>query len=342
MRGFDKKILSAAVSLSLIVILSACGSLGLANSEDSNDKIYTLRLTHVVSESHASHRALLELQKGLAEKSNGRLKLEIYPGGQLYGSDREAVEAVQLGNIEMTVVATPTISTFNKKFMVLDLPFSFSSVEEARKAVDGELGKKLNEDLLSNGLVSLGYAENGFRQIANNTRPIQTPADLKGLKLRVIENKLYQQTFNQLGANASPLSFSETYSALQQGTFDGMDNPVTLIYSSKFYEVQKYLTLTHQVYAPLITVINKEFFDQLPDDLQQILREEANTANRVQRSFTQEQEEKNLADLKDLGMEINQLTPEQEAAFKKELAPVIKKYEKIIGPETMQLLNQQE
>ncbi|MGG3571791.1 DctP family TRAP transporter solute-binding subunit [Bacillus gobiensis] len=337
----DKKVFLVAISFSLLTILSACGSLGLAKSENSTAKGYTLRLTHVVSESHASHRALVQLQKGLEEKTDGRLKLEIYPGGQLYGSDREAVEAVQLGNIEMTVVATPTISTFNKKFMVFDLPFSFQSIEEARKAVDGKLGKKLNEDLLSNGLVSLGYAENGFRQIANNTKPIETPDDLKSLKLRVIENKLYQETFNELGANASPLSFSETYSALQQGTFDGMDNPVTLIYSSKFYEVQKYLTLTHQVYAPLITVINKDFFDQLPNDLKQILKEETSKANQVQRSFTQEQEEKNLAELKEIGMKINQLTPEQEAVFKKELEPVIKKYEKLIGSETMHLLQQQ-
>ncbi|UGB32226.1 TRAP transporter substrate-binding protein [Metabacillus sp. B2-18] len=323
-------------------MLAACSSdstSGESSSGESSSSEETiqLRLSHVVAEDHASNLALLEFEKAIEAKTDGRIDVEIFPNGQLYGSDREAVEAVQLGNIEMTTIATPTLSSFSSKFMVIDLPFIFKSDEAAHNAMDGELGQTLNDELPAINLVGLGYGENGFRHLVNNKRQIETPEDLDGLKMRVMENKLYQDTFNLLGANASPLAFGELYSALQQGTYDAMDNPISLIYASKFYEVQDYLTLSGHVYAPVITVMNKEVLEGMPEDLQTILLEEAKKMSQNQREITHQQDEEMLEKLKEQGMKVNELTDEQKDTFVKNVQPIYEEYVDEIGQDLIDL-----
>ncbi|MFK2826448.1 DctP family TRAP transporter solute-binding subunit [Bacillus sp. B190/17] len=324
------KVLSIPLAFSFL--LAGCASSGSdtgAKSKDSNT--VELKITHAVPEDHASHLALLDFKEKLAEKSDGKIDLKIFPNGQLYGSDREAVEATQLGNVDMTMVATPTMASFEPAFMVFDLPFIFPTRDEAHKALDGQLGEKLNELLPAQKLVGLGYGENGFRQYLNNVRPIKEPNDFKGLKFRVIENKLYQDAFDSMGANSSPLAFGETYSALQQNTFDGMDSPVSLVYAMKFYEVQKYLTIGDQTYAPLITVINKEKLDSMPKDLQEILVSEAQEMSKHQRELAHKQDTEQLAKLKEAGMKVNELSAKDKQKFRKHLQPIYDKYVSQIG-----------
>ncbi|GLY10801.1 DctP family TRAP transporter solute-binding subunit [Pseudobacillus badius] len=328
-----RKMLLPIISGLLVVFFALAGCSSGNSSADAgskNGKI-ELKLTHAVPEDHASHLALSAFKEKLAEKSNGKIDLKIFPNGQLYASDREAVEATQLGNVDMTMVATPTMASFEPAFMVFDLPFLFDNRDEAHKALDGELGKKLNELLPSQKLVGLGYGENGFRQYLNNVRPIHKPSDFKGLKFRVIENKLYQDAFDEMGANSSPLAFGETYSALQQNTFDGMDSPVSLVYAMKFYEVQKYLTIGDQTYAPLITVINKEKLDSMPEDLKEILLAEAQKMSVHQRELAYQQDTEQLKKLKEAGMEVNKLSDKDKKKFKSHLQPIYDKYSGQIG-----------
>jgi tripartite ATP-independent transporter DctP family solute receptor len=330
------KILSLPLAFS--ILLAGCSS-GESNADannqsgDTDSSTVELKLTHAVPEDHASHLALLDFKEKLAEQSEGRINLQLFPNGQLYGSDREAVEAVQLGNIDMTMVATPTMASFEPAFMVFDLPFLFSSRDEAHKALDGQLGEKLNELLPDQKLVGLGYGENGFRQYINNVRQIEKPSDFEGLKMRVIENKLYQDAFDLMGANSSPLAFGETYSALQQNTFDGMDSPISLIYAMKFYEVQKYLTIGDQTYAPLITVINKEKLDSMPEDLKEILVSEAMEMSKNQREIAYQQDTEKLDELKEAGMIVNELSKEDKRKFREHLQPIYDEYIDKIGKE---------
>lgn len=322
--------------------MTGCSSSENTNSTNdggnsSTSESIQLRVSHVVAEDHASNLALLEFEKSVEERSNGKIDVQVFPNGQLYGSDREAVEAVQLGNIEMTMVATPTLSSFSSKFMVIDLPFIFKSDAAAHAAMDGELGETLNEELPAINLVGLGYGENGFRHFVNNKKPVETPDDLDGLKMRVMENKLYQDTFNLLGANASPLAFGELYSALQQGTYDAMDNPISLVYSMKFYEVQEYLTLSGHVYAPTITVINNEVLNNMSSELQTIVKEEAKIMSQYQRELTHEQDEEQLQQLKDLGMNVNELTSKQKDEFIEKVQPIYDEYKDVIGQDLIDL-----
>ncbi len=330
--------------LTLLILLSMLAACSSGSDKASGDKgksgtgdQYTIRVAYSVPEDHASHIAGLAFKEDIEAKSDGKIKVELFPNGQLYASDREAVEAVQLGNIEMTVIATPTMATFAPEFSIFDLPFLFDSREAAYKAMDGELGNALNEKVDEIGLVSLGYGENGFRHLVNNKHKIEKPEDMKGLKMRVMENKVYEDMFNALGANSSPLAFGELYSALQQGVFDGMDNPISLISSMKFYEVQKYLTLSSHTFAPIISVINKDYFEGMPEDLQATLKESmTDVYNKTQRETTQQQDEEKLKEL-EKDMEINELTAKQKKAFADALQPIFDKYSGEIGEDLIEM-----
>lgn len=317
--------------LVMSTLIAACSSKKDTGGENSSNKDdFTIRYSIVGTEQHPTALALLELQDELKEMSDGRLKIDFYPNGQLYPDERETNEAVQLGNIEMTAATTASMSTFHEKFMVFDLPYLFDSREEAFEALDGEFGHKVLEGLEDKNFVSLGFQENGFRHLINNKRPIETVSDVKGLKMRVLPSAVYQDTLNLMGADASPLAFGELYSALQQGTYDGMESTVDLLYENKFYEVQDYLTLSSTFFAPVVIVMNKEFYDTLPEDLQKVLTEWSKKCNERAREIMADKQEEYLSNLKK-EMEITELTAEQHNTFKDAVKPIYEKYEKEIG-----------
>ena len=328
------KKLTGLFLLMLVLILAACGrpDSGSSSSDDGGDgETYTIRLAHLVPEEQSSHVAAVDFKEKLESESDGRLTVELYPNGQLYGSDREAIEAVQLGNIEMTIPAVAAMASFNEKFQVFDLPFLFNNNEAAYKALDGDLGQELMADLESNGLKGLVFGENGFRHVSNNEGPIEKPEDMEGLKMRTLESPLHTDTFNAFGANASPFAFGELYTALQQGTYDAMDCPISLYYTNKFYEVQDYLTLTGHVYAATSLLMNDDFYNDLPEDLQELLMEASEEFRTQQRELAQQQDTEFMDQLEAEGMQINDLTDEQRDAFREAAAPVYEKYEGQIG-----------
>ncbi|MGK7377369.1 DctP family TRAP transporter solute-binding subunit [Planococcus sp. 1R117A] len=318
-----------------LFILSACGrpDSGGTTSEngETSGETFTIRIAHLVPEEQSSHIAAEAFKKKLEAESDGRLKIELYPNGQLYGSDREAIEAVQLGNVEMTIPAVAAMASFNDKFQVFDLPFLFNNNEAAYKALDGELGQELMADLENNGIKGLVFGENGFRHVSNNEGPVEAPEDMEGLKMRTLESPLHTDTFNAFGANASPFAFGELYTALQQGTYDAMDCPISLYYTNKFYEVQDYLTLTGHVYAATALLVNDDFYNSLPEDLQSLIMEASEEFRTEQRELAQQQDTEFLEKLETEGMQINELTDEQRNAFREAAEPVYTKYEEQIG-----------
>lgn len=317
----------------LLLVLAACGRPSDSGSSESNNKgeKYKLRIAYLVSEEQSTHLAAVTMKEKLEKESDGRLQVELFANGSLYPSDREAIEAVQLNNIEMTIPALSPLASFNKKFMVFDLPFLFKDNQAAYQTLDSDLGQELLDSLESDGLKGLAYAENGFRNISNNRGPIESPEDLKGLKLRSMENPVHTETFKLLGANASPFAFGELYTALQQGTYEAMESPISLYYTNKFYEVQKYLTISGHFYTPTILLMNDKFFKGLPEDLQELVQEAAHEYRTEQRKIAQEQDGKWLEELKELGMQVNELSPDQLDQFREVVYPVYDKFKNEIG-----------
>lgn len=303
----------------------------------SAEKTYKIKVAYVVPEAQSTHVAARDyFKKYVEEKSKGRISVELYPNGVL-GGDRQAIEAVQLGTIQMTIPAAAVLSGFEPKFQVLDFPFLFKDKKSAYKALDGDLGKKLNSLLLPLGMRNLVFAENGFRNITNSRNPIAKPEDLKGLKIRTMENPIHLASFKALGSSPTPMNFGELYTALQQKTVDGEENPIPLIYTSKFYEVQKYCSLTGHFYAATVVLINESFFQALPKDLQKVVLDGANLYRTEQRKLSDTQDKEMLEALKKAGMQVNEVTAEQKKAFIKATEGVYDEFKDVVGSELLNL-----
>lgn len=284
-------------------------------AEPAAKEEYIIRVAHVLQADHPTNTTLENVfKKEVEEKSGGRIKVEVYANGTL-GDDRATTEALTLGTLEMCVPGGTILSGFVEDFMVFDLPFLFSSKEEAFKAFDGEVGDILNAKLEEKGIINLGFGENGYRHVTNNKKPITSPADLSGVKIRTMENPIHMAAFKSFGANPTPMSFNELFTALQQGTVDAQENPVAIIYTAKFYEVQKYLSLTGHVYTNCPYLISKEFLESMPADLQQIVRDAAKSTLTEQRKELGAKEKDTIEKLKAEGMQVNELTPEQKQLF---------------------------
>lgn len=298
---------------------------------------YTIKVGTIQPESHPDCVLMREVfQKYVEENSGGRIKVELYPNAQM-GGDREMAEAVQLGILQMALPVTSITASFEKSFNVVELPYLFTTRESAFEALDGELGKELDKRLLKTGMMNLGYFENGFRHITNNKRPIYSPEDLKGLKIRTMEVPPHIAFFKELGANPTPMSFGELYTALQQGTVDGQENPIVLIHDSRFYEVQKYCSLTGHVFSVVHILTNKSFIDNLPADLQEVVKEGARRFVARHREVMPQEEEELIVELQNKGMKINDLTPEQKKPFVEAAHAIYEQFKGEIGEDIIAL-----
>lgn len=330
-----KKLIVLFVAL---ITLAACGRPDSAggDAEEGGGESHKISIAHLVSEDQSSHIAAESFKEKVEEESDGQITVEIHPNGELYPSDREAIEAVQQGNVEMTIPAVASISSFNKDFMVFDLPFLFETYEQAYQVLDGEIGQGLLDDLTEQNIKGLVFAENGFRHLSNNEGPVESLEDIQGLKMRTLESPVHTATFNALGMNASPFAFGELYTALQQGTYDAMEAPVSLFYTNKFFEVQDYLTLTSHVYAPTALLMNNEFYESLSPDLQELVVEASEEYRKEQRELAQEQDSKFLEELKAEGMEVNEPSEELMKSFRDEVEPVYEEFKDEIGVDLLE------
>ena len=232
----------------VLVLVILTGTLSACSMPGKEKDTVTLTVAHVLTESHAYHQAWLKVAELVEERTDGGLKLEVFANSTL-GNERDVIEGMQLGIVDLSCMSTGALASFSPAFMALDLPFIFDSRESAYKVLDSEIGDELLESLDDSMLVGVTFWENGFRNISNSERDIVVPEDVKGLKIRTLENELQVSTFTTLGANAIPMAWGEVYTALQQGTIDGQENPLAIIYQNKIHEVTKHVSLTGHFYA---------------------------------------------------------------------------------------------
>ena len=291
----------------------------------------------VDSEEQATYKAAVKFKEAVEAESNGNITIDIYPNGTL-GGDTDSAEGVSQGTMQMACPVTSAFTAYDDKWGIFDMPFIFDSAEICFKAMDGELGQELAKTLDSQNIKILGYAYNGARSVTNNKRPINTPDDLAGIKIRVMESPTYIDLFNTLGANATPMAYSELFTGLQQNTVDAEENSPDNVYKAKFYEVQKYYSLTEHVHSPFGMIISKDFYEGLPADYQQII--DTNAKKYLVDWEREEQlraDESSLEELKKIGMEVNEITPENLQLFKDKLAPMYEKYESVVGKDILDL-----
>lgn len=264
------------------------------------------------------------------ERTKGKYEVQLYANAQL-GDDIKATESVRMGTLEMTPPSTSPLSGIDPKLMVFDLPFLFPNPEVADKILDGPIGQKLLDGLSAKGLKGLGYMENGFRDLTNSVREVKAPADLKGLKIRTMENPMHLAAWKALGANPTPMPFSEVFTAMQQKTIDGQENPIPTIYLGKYNEVQKYVTLSNHIYTPFIMLFSQKIWDTMPKEDQAIFQQAALEAKDYQRKVSRDMVKDQVGKLRTAGMTVTELTPAQVKAFQDATKPVYDQFADKIG-----------
>ncbi|MGB3289371.1 MAG: TRAP transporter substrate-binding protein [Burkholderiaceae bacterium] len=282
--------------------LLAIASLGSA-AAIAADKPVTFRFGHTLPATDSQHVAALEFAKRVEARTNGQIKVKVFPSGTL-GNDVSLVTGVRSGTIDIGVTGNPFLTGISPNLNVLDLPYLFDNEKQAFGVLDGPIGRGLLDDLGNYGLKGLAFWDLGFRSFTNNKRPVTKAADINGLKIRTTPNPAHIMAFELLGANPQPMAFGEVYTALESGAIDGQENPPTIILSSKMYEVQKYLSLTRHAYTAGPVFMNKRKFDKLKPEYQQIMLEEALAAANYQRDLNAKHQEEALAELRKHGVEI--------------------------------------
>jgi tripartite ATP-independent transporter DctP family solute receptor len=294
----------------------------------------TIRISNGVAETHPIGNGVKAMSACLTEKSGGKMKLNAFWSGAL-GGDLDATQALRSGTQEMVVTSSSPLVGILPALGVFDLPFLFADEKEADAILDGEFGKYISDMMPGVGLINIAYWENGFRNLTNSKRPVDDVEDIKGLKVRVMQNNIFLDSFLNLGANAVPMAFGEVFTALETGAIDGQENPVVTIDTSKFSEVQKYLTLSRHAYTPMMILYSKPLWDQLAADEQAAIQECVIVGRDVQRKASRDLGATSLENVKAAGMEVTDLTPEAQEAMRKAVAPVYEKHAATIGQEVV-------
>jgi tripartite ATP-independent transporter DctP family solute receptor len=323
--------LLAALAVPGMLVLAGTGAAAEIGS-------HTIKFAGQNQKGHPQAMGMEKFAELVKEKSDGKMTVRLFHGGAL-GGDLQTLSALQGGTVEMSVMNAGLMQGNVKDFVLVDLPFLFATPEEADAVMDGPVGERLAAQLPDKGLVNLAYWELGFRNLTNNRRPVAKVEDIAGLKIRTLQSPIFIDLFNALGANAVPMPFPEVYTALETGTVDGQENPSTLVFNSKFYEVQKYLTETRHVYNPQVVLISKKFWDQLNEDERKVLQDAAVEARDYQRAVSREQDAKAVDELKAAGMEVSELPPEEVAKMREKVKPVVDKYTQDIEQDLVQQLN---
>ena len=308
------------------------GLLAAAGACAADIKERSIKLSYVTAQDSPYGVGVAKFAELAAQKSGGKIKVKGYSDGQL-GAEVQSISAAQGGVLEMSLVSTAAASGNVKEFALFDLPFLFGDEREAYAVLDGAVGTKLLDKLGDRGLVGLCYWEVGFRHITNSRRPVTRLEDIKGLKLRTIQNPVFVDVFNGLGANATPMAFTEVYTALESKALDGQETPYNIIYTSRFFEVQKYLSATKHIYGPGVVLVGRKFWDTLSGDERKILQDSCTEAREVERKASHDLDARVLAEMKTKGMQVNDIAPAERARMRDAMKPVIDKYTAVIGPD---------
>jgi len=291
---------------------------------------FVLKFSHVVSENTPKGKAANFFEKRLEELSKGRIDVQVYPNSQLY-KDKEVLKALKLNSAQM---ACPSFSKFTKtvpQLALFDLPFLFRDMEHVHKVQDGEVGQKLKDLVSAKGFVVLDYWDNAFKQITSSKKAILMPQDAKGQKFRIMSSKVLEEQFKAVGAIPQVMPFSEVYSALQQGVIDGQENTNSNIYTKKFYEVQKYMTVSNHGYLGYLVVMSKKFWDSLPKDLQEAVKQAMKEATAKEREWAAELDKEQFNKIQEYAkktgkLKIYHLNDEQKKAWKDVMSKIYPKF----------------
>ena len=315
---------------------ASTGSAAASGSAAAGDAEYSMIAGTTTPDAHPYNLGLVKMGELINEKTNGAVKLDVFGNSQL-GGERDLIEGLQLGSVQVTCVSTAPLSGFTDMFLVFDLPFIFETTEQARAVMDSEVGEQILHSVDEQGLVGLAWFENGFRNVTNNVKPVTVPDDLKGIKIRTMENPIHMAAFKVMGADPTPMAMGDVFTALQQGTIDAEENPVPIVETNKFYEVQKYISMTGHIFSPAPVFIAKDYYDAMPEEYQTAIQEAATEAAPYQREQIDEQNVSGLEELTNDGMEANE--PDK-APFQEATAPIYDQYIKegtgCVSPEIYQ------
>lgn len=316
-------------NLSRAIILAVGATFaGAAHAAD-----FTFTFAHVLTEDTPNARAAVVFKEEVEKNSNGRIEINIRPAAQL-GGDVEIIEQTQMGLVHIAIPPTGNLANFNEQMYLFDLPFLLNDNAAMMRVLDGEVGTELLGTLDGNNLHGIAMWGAGFRHMTNNIRPINGPADLAGIKMRTLQAPTILSTYRAYGANPTAMAYVEVYNGLQQGVIEGQENPLANIASMKFYEVQKYMTLTGHAYHTYAAVMNKQAWESLPEDLQTVIADAMIVGRDAARQFTNEDEAKTLDAIKDQ-IEIQSLSDEGRAAFIEASKPIYDEFRDKVTPALM-------
>lgn len=325
----------------VMLLTSACGGgnsqepAPSGQNEENNAETVTFKLGHLSPETSPYQVLALKFKETVEQKTNGKYKIQIYPHSQL-GGDKELLEAMQFGNVDMGVITTSPMSNFVPAMATLDLPFVFRDWDHMEKFLASPAASELLNESQQAKLVSLAMMPRGFRSVTNSKHPIAKPGDMSDLKLRVIESPIYVDTFKAMGASAQAMSWGEVFTALQQGTIDGQENAINTIYDEHVYEVNKYVSLTEHMFAFCAIVVSKATWDKLPGDVQKILSDAAVDAAKVVGQQQREEVDIYQKKLEEKGMVFNEVDRD---GFREMVKPVYDSFESKYGDKYVKMID---
>src|SRR5215203_1208112 len=323
---------------STLAAVVACLTMPIVSAEAQDVKDRTFKFAYVNVQDTAHDLGAKRFAELVTQKSGGKLKVRLYPGGSL-GGEAVVASALQGGTIEMSMMGPGLLTGMDRDFGVFDTPFLFDTFQEADAVLDGPVGRKLLDKLPAKGLVGLSYWDHGFRILTNSRRPVSKMEDIQGLKIRVQQIPVFIDTFAALGANPVPMPFTELYTALETKAVDGQENPFVSIEVTKFYEVQKYASNTRHAYSPLLVLVSKRFWDHLSADERKILQDAAEETKAFERETSRAMDAKAMEELKSKGMTITEISAEERARMRDKLKPAIEKHHKTISEALVQEVN---
>ncbi|WP_240376815.1 TRAP transporter substrate-binding protein [Bacillus piscicola] len=343
-----RKLLLSCLFLLMLALIAACGngnedtsadensedsSAGTDSKEDaqaSDEEVIKIKVGHIAGPDESYSIGMEQYAEAVEEATDGRVEFEIFGNGQL-GGERDVTEQVQLGSLDMSLVTTGVVGNFYEDVTVFELPFLFRDLDHAYNVLDGDIGQGVLDGMSDVGLKGIAFWENGNRHFTNNVRPIHSPEDMDGLKMRTVENEMFLDAYKLLGADPVPMAFPEVYSSLQQGVIDGNDNPYPILWGKKLYEVQDHLSEVGFYYASATLLMNNDFYESLPEDIQKTIvdlgKEYAQKEREINKEIGEKAKEEVIAD----GMEIVEADDVDIEAFRKAIEPLHDKYSDKFG-----------
>jgi C4-dicarboxylate-binding protein DctP len=340
----SKRSLIALLSIVMLLILSACGSGGSSSEPgaagENEVQEVTIKLAHEVAENTSQHVGSVAVKDYIEKESDGKIKVQIYPNGQLFG-DKDVYQQLVANNVQITQIDLSKLVGEDPRFNIPSLPFLFNGDDEAVKFWDSEKGKEILTSLNDDGIYGIAMWPNGPKHLTNDKKPLKKPEDLKGLKFRTQGGQVLESVFSTLGAGSVSIPFTELYTALQQGTVDGQTNTFVNIDSKKFDEIQKYMTISGETRVDLGLFVNKKFMDGLNEPTRKIVEDGLKAGTDEARKAAKVMNEESRKNLEERGeIEIYELSDEEIEAFKTAWAPIYDEYSSIIGEEYIEAARQ--